>query len=242
MVHSSRESFDMLLQLENNYSQAVADLISAKNRAVELLQQRQAHDLDTYSEGKQKVVPGSMISRQFEETQMLEAKWQSELQALKATQRHDYRDFIGMDYQAKLDEAKKSSLPQPLALPSVTKSGGMKPDHGASLGQEIMQPRSPSRATAGGPRDSPIEETSASASSSRSLLDDPIEVVTMPLSPTSAPPQAAFLESVNPEFVAKLKELTDMGFDERTSECALNLANWSVVRRSAFPLFISLPN
>jgi len=40
MVHSSRESFDMLLQLENNYAQAVTDLISARDRAIDLLKQR----------------------------------------------------------------------------------------------------------------------------------------------------------------------------------------------------------
>jgi hypothetical protein len=171
-----------------------------------------------------------MISKQLEEMQMLEAKWQSELHTLKNTQRQEYRDFVVTDYQAKVQEAKKAADPQPLALPVVTKFGGVKPENPAL--QEILEPRSPrspSRAA-----EVHHDSLSASSSSSGSFFDDEAHAV-MPFS-TLLPPQGAFLESVNPEFVAKLKELTDMGFDERTSECALNMANWSVV---SLPLFFN---
>jgi len=158
--------------------------------------------LEPYSEGKQqKAVPISISAKQQEEFQVLEAKWQSELIALKESQKQEYRDFVVADYLQKADEAKKALQFHP---PVINDSQSRRPEKLLMPTRDdgdLGLPASPRERSPRSPR--PLDDAQG---------DTP-------------PPQP----HANPEFAMKLAELTNMGFDERSAECALNIANWNVV-------------
>ncbi|KAK2167583.1 hypothetical protein LSH36_26g09044 [Paralvinella palmiformis] len=96
LIHSP--ALETLLNLEHTYALSVCDVIDQRNRDLALLEKRQTEDME---EAIRKLGISStdeqinqMAQRHFENTQLVESKWASELSNLNETQRREYRDWV----------------------------------------------------------------------------------------------------------------------------------------------------
>ncbi|KAJ3056747.1 hypothetical protein HK097_004608 [Rhizophlyctis rosea] len=87
--------FDALLQLERGYAHAIAEAWSQHEREMSELHERHAMETESIAHyGESSSDFESVMVRQVEEMETLQATWASEIQDMHATQRHEYRDFV----------------------------------------------------------------------------------------------------------------------------------------------------
>ncbi|ELU15738.1 hypothetical protein CAPTEDRAFT_117173 [Capitella teleta] len=106
LIHSP--ALEALLNLEHTYAIAVSDVIARRDQDLLHLEQRQESEMEeavkrlgeTYTDEQINL----LAQRHFENTQMIESKWASELSTLRDTQKREYRDWV-MDLHEDSEEA-----------------------------------------------------------------------------------------------------------------------------------------
>lgn len=96
LIHSA--ALDTLLNLEHTYSLTVEDLILQRDKDMEHLEHRQRIDMEeavrnvgnTYTDDE----INQLAQRHFENAQLIESKWTSELNNLKEVQKREFREWI----------------------------------------------------------------------------------------------------------------------------------------------------
>ncbi|XP_064618656.1 protein C12orf4 homolog [Lineus longissimus] len=96
LIHS--EALETLLNLEHTYAIAVEDIITQRDRDLAHLEQRQSAEMEeavsllgtAYSDAQ----VNQLAQRQFENTQMIDSKWASELSNQQETQKREYREWV----------------------------------------------------------------------------------------------------------------------------------------------------
>ncbi|XP_070572416.1 LOW QUALITY PROTEIN: FERRY endosomal RAB5 effector complex subunit 3-like [Ptychodera flava] len=96
LIHSN--ALETLLNLEHSYAVAVDGIISQRDLALDHLQKRQGDEMEsavqavglTYTDDQVNL----LAARHFEDIQMLEAKWASELSSLQESQRVEFREWV----------------------------------------------------------------------------------------------------------------------------------------------------
>ncbi|KAK5665876.1 hypothetical protein QVD99_007502 [Batrachochytrium dendrobatidis] len=105
----SSDVFDTLLQLEEEYAQAVKEICQSMNEDIQKLENVQV------SEAMQRgVVEGSrefheLAIQQVDDLTMLRATWDSQLEDLYMHQRQEYRDFVVKIYEEMLERANSNA-------------------------------------------------------------------------------------------------------------------------------------
>ncbi|XP_033747327.1 protein C12orf4-like isoform X1 [Pecten maximus] len=97
LIHSP--ALDTLLNLEHTYSLTVEDLIHQRDKDLEHLEERQGKDMQqALNTGKGNTYTDEQISqlaqRHFDNAQLIESKWTSELNNLKEIQKREFREWI----------------------------------------------------------------------------------------------------------------------------------------------------
>ncbi|OWF51817.1 protein C12orf4-like [Mizuhopecten yessoensis] len=96
LIHSP--ALDTLLNLEHTYSLTVEDLILQRDKDLEHLEERQQKEMEQALKEVGKTYTDDQISqlaqRHLESVQLIENKWNSELNNLKDIQKHEFRDWI----------------------------------------------------------------------------------------------------------------------------------------------------
>ncbi|XP_074648788.1 FERRY endosomal RAB5 effector complex subunit 3-like [Tubulanus polymorphus] len=96
LIHSP--ALETLLNLEHTYAIAVEDVITQRDRDLNHFEIRQSKEMEdavsllgtVYTD----VQVNQLAQRQFENTQMIESKWASELSNLQETQKREYREWV----------------------------------------------------------------------------------------------------------------------------------------------------
>uniref|UniRef100_A0A2C9JQK1 Uncharacterized protein n=1 Tax=Biomphalaria glabrata TaxID=6526 RepID=A0A2C9JQK1_BIOGL len=110
LIHSP--ALETLLNLEHEYSLGVDKLTRERDRDLQHLQDKQRADMDEALQNVGSVYKDEDINllaqKQFENTQIVEGKWSSELRALHEQQKNEYREWV---FQVHEDSKGKAPLP-----------------------------------------------------------------------------------------------------------------------------------
>ncbi|KAJ9586337.1 hypothetical protein L9F63_020045 [Diploptera punctata] len=96
LVHSP--ALETMLQVEHSYALAVRELTSQRDEQVTALTQKQTQEMVRAVEGvhvystEQDI--NQLAARHFEDQNLLQGKWNSEVDTLKETQRKEYREWL----------------------------------------------------------------------------------------------------------------------------------------------------
>ncbi|XP_077995814.1 ferry endosomal RAB5 effector complex subunit 3-like [Glandiceps talaboti] len=96
LIHSA--ALETLLNLEHSYAVAVEGTISQRDLALGKLQKRQGDEMEQAVQGLGISYTDDQVNqlaaRHFEDTQMLEVKWASELSSLQESQRREFKEWV----------------------------------------------------------------------------------------------------------------------------------------------------
>ncbi|KAK7873103.1 hypothetical protein R5R35_006334 [Gryllus longicercus] len=133
LVHSP--ALEAILQVEHSYALAVRELTGQRDEQVSALTTKQTEEMSRAVEGvhvfRTEREINELAAQHFEDQNLLQGRWSSEVCALKQTQRREYRDWlVGLleDHQASV------SLPTPTNSPLA--SCPPKALHGSGNSQE----------------------------------------------------------------------------------------------------------
>ncbi|XP_014665687.1 PREDICTED: protein C12orf4-like [Priapulus caudatus] len=119
LIHSP--ALETLLTLEHTYAVTVGDLIRQRDKALKLIEERQAeemnHAVQSLGHGFNDREVNQLAARHFENQQLAESKWESEISALKDTQKREYKDFV-MNVQEHTQSTTGPAFMQRIRAPS----------------------------------------------------------------------------------------------------------------------------
>jgi hypothetical protein len=101
LIHS--HSLNSLLSLEHTYSIAIQKLLEERDKNIAFIEHRQEREMeDTVNHVGRHYTDeqiNQLTQRHFENLQMVEGRWASELMALQATQRQEYKSWVMKLYE-----------------------------------------------------------------------------------------------------------------------------------------------
>lgn len=193
-----------MLELEQSYAIAIAELINSSEHDFLAMQERQALESDA--------------TRHTEETQLLQATWQSDILQTQQTQRQEYREFVielYREYQSRLSSLPDDKQDESLAMSKL--DGKEIVDTAAHRVRRFDPPnKNPSlKSVDSHPAN---RKRTGSLASSLGSIQSPLtqELVRSPSQPES-------VESL--EFQKTVKNIQEMGFAKDQAETALVLSN-----------------
>ncbi|KAJ3188789.1 hypothetical protein HDU85_004503 [Gaertneriomyces sp. JEL0708] len=194
--------FDQLLKLERSYAHVVEELFASREKEIAVMQARHAQEVDQVANGRDERDLESVYEDQLEETQVVLATWDSQIEELHKVQKQEYHDFV-------------------LELYSESRRGIERgASHQAQPKSAVVSPAVPRADIISAAIRKLHKSPSVELLSLESADKEKAEQLDLTVSPSSSGPCK---ETADPIMTTLIKELTDMGFSEEQSEAALTL-------------------
>ncbi|KAI9011231.1 hypothetical protein BC832DRAFT_590474 [Gaertneriomyces semiglobifer] len=196
--------FDQLLKLERSYAHVVEELFASREKEIAIMQARHAQEVDQAANGKDERDLQSVYEDQLEETQVVLATWDSQIEELHKVQQQEYHDFVLELYSESRRNIGSSASHQAQSTSAAVSPAVPKADIISAAIRKLHK--------------SPSVELLSLESADKEKAEQP----NLTMSPPSSEP---YKEPADPIMTRLIKELTDMGFSEEQSEAALTLTH-----------------
>ncbi|KAK7603268.1 hypothetical protein V9T40_003267 [Parthenolecanium corni] len=128
LVHSG-PALQTMLQVEQSYALAVSHLMNQRNEQISSLTSKQTAEMneamakvDVWKDNNEMYI-NKIVAKHFEDQNLIQGRWNSEVDSLKETQRREYRDWI----MKLLEDHQTNSAFSPLYSPSTPTNGAVFP-------------------------------------------------------------------------------------------------------------------
>ncbi|CAG8467598.1 7378_t:CDS:10 [Ambispora leptoticha] len=227
LVHSPVPSiFDILLQLEQSFSQAMNEQLETRERELSEIRQRHGREMDRHAREMEnndaEFEFARIVSRHVEELEIAQAMWASKIDELQRSQKREYCEFV-----LKLYEAHQRLLNQNSNDPSW--SYGI---NGKDIVLDVInelksqQPKLSKEMLEMDNHESSSRSRHGSISSLADLMVSPtLMTPPSPRFPIGDEKKSVFFVEEDPAFQAMITSIKEIGFNAEQAKMALEMTN-----------------